>query len=209
MYTLENVIGAAVAAQRINGEYVKYSILSSDPKFNKESNLTIMHRLLRDESPISADAFEQGQNIISYCQGLLFKCIGGTINDYSMAILKVIRSSEIDPQDKFSMSIAASIPSYYERESKKDKVESRLNSAKGVIAGSIGQKVIITVEIIKSVFSFKYNTTFVTAITTDNIPVFFGYKKSLPVSNTPIKIVGAIKAFRDGITQLNYVKVIE
>lgn len=73
--------------------------------------------------------------------------------------------------------------------------------------GAVGDKVTAEVEVVKSVHSFQYGCTFITAITSANQAVFFSYRKGVPVGTT-LRIRGTIKALRADATQLNRVKVL-
>jgi hypothetical protein len=53
----------------------------------------------------------------------------------------------------------------------------------------------------------KWNTNYVTGITTDDQVVFFAYKEALDIGKV-LNITGTVKAHRDNSTQLNRVKVI-
>jgi hypothetical protein len=53
----------------------------------------------------------------------------------------------------------------------------------------------------------KWNTNYVTGITTDDQVVFFAYKEALDIGKV-LDIQGTVKAHRDNSTQLNRVKVI-
>jgi hypothetical protein len=54
----------------------------------------------------------------------------------------------------------------------------------------------------------KWNTNYVTGITTNDQVVFFAYKEALDIGKV-LNINGTVKAHRDNSTQLNRVKVIE
>jgi hypothetical protein len=72
----------------------------------------------------------------------------------------------------------------------------------------IGTKVLTTVEVIKSVYSVTYNTTYIRAITVeDRKVVMFGYRDKFD-AGTVLTIKGTVKAHREDCTQLNRVKVV-
>jgi hypothetical protein len=70
-----------------------------------------------------------------------------------------------------------------------------------------GNKVQLSVEIIKTNYSQQWNTWYATAITTDNCAVFFAYRQQL-ATGVHHTIKGTVKAHKDGQTQLNRVSVI-
>jgi hypothetical protein len=74
----DDVWGAACQAQRINGAYVKLSMLSeSDKELNKLSNRQIVESLLVDPRMITTEDFEQGKKVRAFYQALTFKILQG------------------------------------------------------------------------------------------------------------------------------------
>jgi hypothetical protein len=64
------------------------------------------------------------------------------------------------------------------------------------------------VEIVRNNYSAKFNTWFVSAVTSDNHAVFFAYREEIrPETNLDIR--GTIKRHTDSATQLNRVKIKE
>jgi hypothetical protein len=107
----------------------------------------------------------------------------------------------------YDVAVIASLPSCYERGMKRQTADQRVNFASGGFVGSVGDKVSTTIEVLKSVFSMKWGTHYVTGITSDDQVVFFAYKSELPIGKM-YDIYGTVKAHRDNTTQLNRVKVI-
>jgi hypothetical protein len=90
---------------------------------------------------------------------------------------------------------------------KKESVDARLARCDGLI-GKLGDKVELAIEVVRNNYSAKFNTWFVSAITTDNHAVFFAYREEIRPS-TPAKIRGTVKRHTDCSTQLNRVKLEE
>jgi hypothetical protein len=61
-------------------------------------------------------------------------------------------------------------------------------------------------EVLKCIFSNKYNVHFVTGVTPADEVVFFSYKENIPVGQNII-VNGTVKAHRDNSTQLSRVKL--
>ena len=77
-YNADDVWGAAVAAQRINGKYVKLSMISeSDPAINQQSNRQIIEALLADPFSITDEDREQGVKVRAFFQAYTFKILQG------------------------------------------------------------------------------------------------------------------------------------
>jgi hypothetical protein len=103
--------------------------------------------------------------------------------------------------------VIASLPSCYERAVKRDNANRKLEQARGGFIGSIGSKVKINVEVVRSVFSQQWGVFFVSGVTPEDQAVFFSYREAIPVGKLIIA-EGTVKAHRDNNTQLNRVKVI-
>jgi hypothetical protein len=77
-YNADDVWGAAVAAQRINGKYVKLSMISeSDPAINQQSNRQIVNSFLADPFTITDEDREQGKQVRTFFQAYTFKILQG------------------------------------------------------------------------------------------------------------------------------------
>jgi hypothetical protein len=203
----ENVWSAAVAAQRINGAYVKLSVLSeSDPSMNCQSNRKIIESLLVDPAGITDEDREQGKKVRSFYQAFTFKILKGTrLSEFDNTAMLIANRDVIE--GNYDVAVIASLPSCYERGVVRQTADQRVNFATGGFIGSIGGKVSIAVEVLKSIYSQKWMTHYVTGITSDDQVVFFAYKSELPIGKM-FDIYGTVKAHRDTTTQLNRVKVI-
>jgi hypothetical protein len=84
--------------------------------------------------------------------------------------------------------------------------QDRLSQTAGYI-GTVGDKVRVTVDIVRCVFSQKWNTYYATGITANNETVFFAIREPLNTGTT-LTFRGTIKAHRDGQTQLNRVAAV-
>ena len=203
----DDVWSAACAAQRINGAYVKLSMLSeSDKELNKLSNRQIVESLLVDTFNITDEDREQAKKVRAFYQALTFKILQGKrLNEFDNTAMLLANRDVIT--SNYDLAVIASLPSCYERGSKRQSVDQRINFAKGGFIGAIGNKVSATVEVVKSVYSSKWVTNYITGITSDDQVVFFSYRTELPIG-AMIDIYGTVKAHRDNTTQLNRVKVL-
>jgi hypothetical protein len=86
-------------------------------------------------------------------------------------------------------------------------VDSRLAGCNGLI-GEPGDKVELAIEVVRNNYSAKYNTWFVSAVTTDNHALFFAYREEIRPEST-LNIRGTVKRHTDSATQLNRVKLQE
>ena len=77
-YNADDVWSAACAAQRINGSYIKLSVISeSDPATTKLSNRMLVEQLLADLSGITDEEREQGVKVRAFYQAYTFKILQG------------------------------------------------------------------------------------------------------------------------------------
>lgn len=206
-FNADDVWGAAVAAQRINGAYVKLSMISeSDPAINKQSNRQIIEALLADPFTITDEDREQGKKVRAFFQAFTFKILQGKqLSEFNNTAMLIANRDVIT--SVYDVAVIASLPSCYERGVERQTVEHRVNFATGGFIGKEGDKVKVEIEVIKCVYSHSYNVFFVTGITKNDQPVFFSFKNKVPIGDT-MNIAGTVKAHRDNITQLNRVKVI-
>jgi len=203
----ENVWSAAVAAQRINGAYVKLSVLSeSDPSMNCQSNRKIIESLLVDPAGITDEDREQGKKVRSFYQAFTFKILKGTrLSEFDNTAMLIANRDVIE--GNYDVAVIASLPSCYERGVVRQSADQRVSFATGGFIGAVGNKVSAAIEVLKCVYSQKWMTHYITGITSDDQVVFFAYKSELPVGKM-LDIYGTVKAQRDNTTQLNRVKVI-
>ena len=203
----DNVWSAACAAQRINGSYIKLSVISeSDPATTKLSNRMIVEQLLTDLSGITDEDREQGVKVRAFYQAYTFKILQGKqLSDFDNNAMLIANRDVIT--GNYDVAVIASLPSCYERGVVRQSADQRVNFATGGFIGKANDKVTTSIEVLKSVFSMKWNTNYVTGITSDDQIVFFAYKESLDIGKV-LNINGTVKAHRDNSTQLNRVKVI-
>ena len=208
-FNADDVWSAACRAQRINGAYVKLSMISeSDPKITSLANRQIIESLLTDPFTITDEDREQGKKVRSFFQAFTFKILQGKqLNEFNNTAMLIANRDVIT--SAYDVAVIASLPSSYERGVKQQNVEQRINFAHGGYISSVGNKVSVNnVEVLKCVYSEKWGTNFVTGITSEDQVVFFAYKLQLEVGKT-ISIQGVVKGQRNpNTTQLNRVKVI-
>jgi hypothetical protein len=199
-----DVWGAAAAAQRINGSYIKVPPADENSEYITETNRAIISNFLSDTSLISDADKEQGELIRNYYKGLTFKILQGVkLNDFDSTALAIANRDVID--SSYDIAVIASLPSCYVRAKSYDDANARVRDASGHIS-TVGNKVTLDIEVIKCVYSVNYNVFFVTGLTSDNKAVFFSYRERVERGNN-ITVTGKVKAHRDDATQLSHTKV--
>ena len=206
-FNADDVWSAACAAQRINGAYVKLSMLSeSDKGLNKLSNRQMVESLLVDTFNITDEDREQGKKVRAFYQALTFKILQGKqLSEFDNTAMLLANRNVIT--SNYDLAVICSLPSCYERGVVRQSVDQRISFARGGFIGQVGNKVSTSIEVLRSVYSHSYNVNFVTGINSDDQVVFFAYKKELEVGKI-FDIYGTVKGQRDNTTQLNRVKVI-
>ena len=206
-FNADDVWSAACAAQRINGSYVKLAMISeSDPSLTKLSNRMLAMQLLADPFSITDEDREQSKKVRAFYQALTFKILQGKrLSEFDNNAMVLSNRDVIS--SNYDLAVICSLPSCYERGVVRQTVDQRISFAQGGYISTVGNKVSATVEVLKSVYSQKWMTNFVTGITSDDQVVFFAYKEALEVGKM-FDIYGTVKSQRDNTTQLNRVKVI-
>jgi hypothetical protein len=215
----DTVWSAACAAQRINGEYVKMvtSYATNDESLpnsleqaasteTKRTNRQIIDMLLADTSQITDADRVQAEAVRKYYKAFTFKILQGKMLSEFDNNAMVISNRDVI-ESNYDVAVIASLPASYERAVKRDNLNRKIDSASGGFVGRVGDKVKLTVEVVRSVFSQQWNVFFITGITTDDQPVFFSYRETIPTGKT-IVAQGTVKAHRDNSTQLNRVKLV-
>jgi hypothetical protein len=212
----DTVWSAACAAQRINGEYVKMvtsyatcdEILpnSLEQAETKQTNRQIIDRLLADTSMITDADRVQAEAVRKYYKGFTFKILQGKmLSEFDNNAMVIANRDVIEAT--YDVAVIASLPASYERAVKRDTLNRKIESVSGGFVGRVGDKVKLTVEVVRSVFSQQWNVFFITGITSDDQAVFFSYREAIPTGKM-IVAQGTVKAHRDNSTQLNRVKVV-
>lgn len=215
----DTVWSAACAAQRINGEYVKMvtSYATSDEVLSnsleqaaspetKRTNRQLIDMLLADPSLITDADRVQAEAVRKYYKAFTFKILQGKmLSEFDNNAMVIANRDVIEAT--YDIAVIASLPASYERAVKRDSLNRKIDSASGGFVGRVGDKVKLTVEVVRSVFSQQWNVFFITGITTDDQPVFFSYREAIPTGKS-IVAQGTVKAHRDNSTQLNRVKIV-
>ena len=216
-YSLSDVWAAACAATRINGGYFKEYVyehysdnLSEPPAIVKRKNRDVMMEFLSNPSRLTVDDVERGEQCRQFLQNdLTFRTLKGKTGEFDTAIRKVLAVQDrFDSYNhKYELAIVASLPASVERSEQRQNSDSRVKFAKGGLIGKINDKVTLGVEVLSAVYSKQYNIYWIRAVTDQDEPVFFSNKEKFDVG-AHLAIQGKVKAHKDNMTQLNYVKVL-
>jgi len=215
-HSVDNVWGAAVAAQRMNGSYVKETMYKVDPEMSsntvvdKRRNRDIMADILANPAQLTVEDIAQGQECRKFLQNdITFRALKNKLTEFDGSVSKVLAvTEEFDTvKHKLELAVVACLPQSHQRALERQAVQERVRQTSGAFVGQPGDKVQLDVEIIKSNYSQQWNTWYATGVTADNRAVFFAYRQQLGVG-AKCTIHGTVKAHRDGSTQLNRVSII-
>ena len=204
-YNTVDVFAAACAATRVNGGYLKYTETNDESGTSKLANKILIRQFLDGTFDVRDGDRDQGEKVMQHCRSLTFKLLTDKrLSDFEQNMLSIVEKETLD--SNYDIAIVSSLPNTYNRSEYRRAVDTRIRETNGVF-GTVGERVQVTAEVVKSYFSEQWGTHFITAITDDNKQVFFAYKQSLTVGDN-INIDGKVKAHRDNSTQLNYVKMV-
>jgi hypothetical protein len=214
-YSASEVWAAACHAQRMNGAYVKQdewelpSESATAVQLRRKSNRNIMMEALENPFMITDEDRAAGAECLKFLQNdLTFRALQNRLTDFDRSVIKVTAVTDrFFPQaHRLELATVACLPNSHARALKRIQEQDRLNQTVGYI-GAIGDKVTVTVDIVRCVFSQKWNTYYATAITANNETVFFAIREPLNTGTT-LSFRGTVKAHRDGQTQLNRVSIL-
>jgi len=214
-HSVDNVWGAAVAAQRINGSYVKETQHRLDDTIgtiivDKRRNRDIMVDILANPAQLTVEDIAQGQECRKFLQNdITFRALKNKLTEFDGSVSKVLAvEDDFDTvKHKLELAVVACLPASQARALERQAVQDRVRQTSGALISNPGDKVQLDVEIIKSNYSQQWNTWYATGVTADNSAVFFAYRQEL-VKGVKHTIQGTVKAHRDGSTQLNRVSII-
>ena len=213
-YSVDDVWGAAVAAQRTNGEYLKEdkTNITEDGSYEtlQKRNRDIMMDFLAVPGTITDEDRATGRECRRFLQNdLTFRALKGQLSAFDASVSRVVAvEDEFDTvQHRLELAVVACLPQSHQRALVRQSIQDRVRNASGGYVGNVSDKVALDAEIVSANWSNTYNIFWITAITQDNRALFFSYKSQLN-SGIQIKLVGTVKAHRDNKTQLNRVKVL-
>lgn len=214
-HSVDNVWGAAVAAHRINGSYVKepvevYNESTQAMTVIKRRNRDIMTDILVSPAVLTVEDIAQGQECRKFWQqDITFRALKNKLTEFDRAVSKVLAVTEEfgSTEHKYELAVVACLPQSHTRALERQVVQERVRQTSGELIGQLGSKVQLVVEIVKSNYSQQWNTRYATGVTADNCAVFFAYRQEL-AKGAKHTIQGTVKAHKDGYTQLNRVKIV-
>ena len=195
---------AACTAFRINNGYYKQPEMIGD-QVVRSPNRDIVERALSDASMITDADRAMGSDCRRHmASAVTLQALRTELNEWAKLTARVCSLDEIT--SRYDLAVITAMPHSYARQLRKESVDARLARCEGLV-GNIGDKVELTVEVMRGNYSEKFNTWFITAITDTNHSVYFSYRELIePDTHTTIR--GTVKRHNNQATQLNRVKVL-
>ena len=212
-YSVSDVWAAACAAHRVNGGYFKeeqWMRNATPPYISKRKNRDVMMEFLMSPMDLTVDDVERGEHCRKFLQSdLTFRTLKGKTGEFDSAIRKVLAVTDhFDSHfHKYELAIVACLPQSVERSEIRQNSDQRVQFAQGGLVGNIGDKITANIEVISANYSKEYNIYWIRGITDQDQAVYFSNKEKFDVG-THLTVQGKVKAHKDNLTQLNYVKVL-
>ena len=195
---------AACTAYRINGGYLKSPETIGDQVVRPTNREVVRRALDNPELITDADRDMAQQCRRHMATSVTMQALKTELGEWARITARVCGLDTIT--SNYDLSVITAMPQSYVKQLKKESVDARLARCQGTV-GKLGDKVELAVEVVRSNYSAKFNTWFVSAITTDNYSVYFAYREEIK-SETHVKIRGTVKRHNDRSTQLNRVKIV-
>jgi hypothetical protein len=213
-HSVSDVWAAACAAQRVNGGYYKEHEFATDdqrrPQIIKRKNREVMLEFLYNPDRLLTEDVEAGEQVRDFLsKDISLRALKGQLTDFDQSVIRCLAITDrfYTVTHRYEMAVIASLPSSANRSQQRQDVTERMQFARGGLIGQPGDKVTTNAEVVISTYSPQYNMFWIRAITDQDQPVMFGNKQKFD-AGTHLTIQGKVKAHKDNVTQLNYVKVL-
>jgi len=203
--TADQVWAAACAAYRVNGGYFKQPQVTDQGAITRPTNRELVRQYLDQPGVVTADDLEQGR-----------KCRQDLVNAATMSALKnratewTLLTAEMASLDTittdYQISVITAMPKSHVQNLTRESTDGRLAYCETEPVGTDNQLITVQGEVVRSNYSAKWNTFYVTMITDSNHQVFFAYREGLEPGRL-IKLRGRVKRHADRATQLSRVKL--
>jgi tellurite resistance protein len=196
---------AACTAYRLNNGYYKQPELVGD-QVVRPTNRDLVEQALANAVLITDADRAMGADCRRHlASSVTMQALRTELNEWAKVTARVCSLDTIT--SRYDMSVITAMPHSYARQLRKESVDARLARCNEGAVGNIGAKIDLNIEVMRSNYSEKFNTWFVSAITDTNYSVFFSYRESIE-PETHVAIRSTVKRHNDRSTQLNRVKVL-
>lgn len=209
------VLAASCAAHRVNDGYFKadqfvtfhHSGVSERTPRSGVCNRTLTDRFIAAPDSITAEDHDTAGKIQSWYRAKLFRVLADkSMSDFERRVMDILDSGRC--QQRRDVGMLVSVPQGYFRAMQAEAAWQRTMAAQGGYLGTLGQRLEITCEVLRSGFSAKWNTWYITAVTPQDQVVFFSHARGM-APGTVLKAKGTVKRQQNNQTQLNRVIVLD
>lgn len=202
-YDADTIWAASVAAFRLNGDrYVK----TAD---GGQTNIHLLKDIIKENfKDVSDQDREVSIKVRQYYQNKVMEMLTNKTNHFLERVISLAQKEKFtDAELRGSCALIAYSPKFYEECTKNDAADEKTFYSQH--QGTIGEKLVRDVEIIRQTVSDKWRCYFISAIDDGNKYFFATSKPALFNVGDKVKIQGTVKAHRDDfVTQLNRVKLL-
>jgi hypothetical protein len=208
-FTADLVWGLAVAADRINGGYIKddeWLPNATPPCRGREANKKMVKQWLREGAFSAATEADinKGREYRAHFNTYTLKALTGNISDFDKQALKIAQMETFTGRNMLEFAIVSCLPSVMIRDQSRNELAREVRYSTQ-LTGNVGDKIQGEIEVVKCYYSKDYDKFRVTAKLVDSF-VDFWYNSNLEAGDR-ISIKAKIKSVRgDNTTQLNFVK---
>ena len=207
--TAEKAWAAAMAAQRINGRYVKAGeyVVGADNK-PIPTNKEVMIALLSAPELITEQDVQQGKQAREWFQGQLFNLLGGTLNEFMTKAAETAVKEDINV--RMDSGMIACLPATWQRASQKERVRDIVTESSSQHVGAITEKIVRMIEVLEIKPGVSFSGWLVTA--TDGHNILRWCSSVQFTAGEAVRIQGKVKRHdhdretNKPVTWLNYVK---
>ena len=209
-FTADQVWGLAVAADRINGGYIKedeWLPNATPPCRGREANKKMVKQWLREGafSEATADDIEQGREYRRFFNTYTMKALMGGLSDFDRQALRIAQMDTFTGKNMLEFAVVSCLPSCARREQERTELKREVYASEQLI-GDVGEVIRGDIEVISSRYNVNYNKHKIVARMGEAF-VDFWFSQNLD-KGAVRTVQGKIKAVRgDKTTQLNFVKL--
>lgn len=208
-FTADQVWGLAVAADRINGGYIKedvwdFEVDQKNPV--KRPNKVMIKTWLREGTlNIATEAdIAAGREFREHFKTYTFKAISGQLNEFQQTAMRIAAKEEFTGRDMYDFAVIGCLPDVARRDQAQTELKREIFTSEQ-LQGQPGDVVVGEIEVIRTRFSNEYQKHKIDARMGESI-IDFWFSSKLEGTR---RIKGKIKQHRGNkTTQLNFVKII-
>ena len=206
-YSADRVWAVVCAAYRINGGYFKQAEITADGQIVRPANRDLVRLYLANSSDqfVTATDYEQGRKCRQdLANSTTMSALKNQLTEWGELTARMVNLETITTD--YEISVITAMPKSWQQNNLRENADSRLAHCDSDPVGRPGERVEVSGEIVRCVYSNQFNTFYTTIITDTNQQVFFAYRERLNAGGK-VKIRGRVKRHADRATQLSRVQL--